>query len=125
MSRVNSDQGTSTLRVLMYCMVLLGFLAASSAVFAQSSNGQITGLVTDQSGAAIQDANITATNTATGVTYSGTSNGAGVYVLPQLVPGPYKVTLTKDGFATVERSEVTVELLLKLRGAVNRSRARG
>ncbi len=108
MSRVNSDQGTSTLRVLMYCMVLLGFLAASSAVFAQSSNGQITGLVTDQSGAAIQDANITATNTATGVTYSGTSNGAGVYVLPQLVPGPYKVTLTKDGFATVERSEVTV-----------------
>jgi hypothetical protein len=96
----------SFLRVLP-CLVVLLALAANQAV-AQSSNGQINGLVTDSSGAAVSGASIAATDTATGVAYRGTTNGSGVYVLPQLVPGIYKVTLTKEGFATVERPELTV-----------------
>ena len=107
MYRAKSDKCASMLRVLL-CLALMGFLAASQRGFAQSSNGQITGLVTDTSGAAVEGANITATNNATGVTYTTTSNGSGVYVLPQLVPGPYKVSLNKEGFATVERPELTV-----------------
>jgi hypothetical protein len=83
-------------------------LAASQSGIAQSSNGQITGLVTDSSAAAVEGASISATNNATGVAYNTTSNGSGVYVLLQLVPGPYKVTLTKQGFATVERLAVIV-----------------
>lgn len=101
-------KGTSTSRVLLSFLALLGFLAASQSVRAQSSNGQITGLVTDSSGAAVEGASIIATNNATGVAYSSTTNGSGVYVLPQLVPGPYKVSLTKEGFATVERPELIV-----------------
>ena len=62
-------------------LALLGFLAASQSWIAQSSNGQITGLITDSSGAAVEDASISATNTATGVTYDSTTNGSGVYVL--------------------------------------------
>ncbi len=98
----------SRMRALVSLAVLLGLMVTSHGALAQSSNGQITGLVTDSSGAAIEGAKITATNTATGVSYNGTTNGAGVYVLPQLVPGPYKVTLSRDGFATVERPELTV-----------------
>ncbi len=101
-------KGTSTSRVLLSFLALLGFLAASQSVLAQSSNGQITGLVTDSSGAAVEGASISATNNATGVAYSSTTNRSGVYVLPQLVPGPYKVSLTKEGFATVERPELIV-----------------
>ena len=107
MYRAKSDKCASMLRVLL-CLALMGFLAASQRGLAQSSNGQITGLVTDTSGAAVEGANITATNNATGVTYTTTSNGSGVYVLPQLVPGPYKVSLNKEGFATVERPELIV-----------------
>lgn len=84
------------------------WLAISPGLWAQSSNGQITGLVTDQTGAAVEGANITATNTATGVSYGTKSNGSGVYVLPQLVPGPYKVSLSREGFATVQRTEMSV-----------------
>src|ERR1700738_1899461 len=84
--------------ILLSFVGLLAFLAADQSVLAQSSNGQITGLVTDSSGAAVADAEITATNSATGVAYRGTTNGSGVYVLSQLVPGPYKVSLNKGGF---------------------------
>jgi hypothetical protein len=88
--------------------VLLLLTMLNGTVLAQSSNGQISGLVTDSSGAAVEGAGIVATNTATGVTYTGKTNGAGVYVLPQLIPGPYKISLTKQGFARVERPELTV-----------------
>jgi Carboxypeptidase regulatory-like domain len=107
MYRTKSDKCASMLRVLL-CLALSGFLTAGQSGFAQSSNGQITGLVTDSSGAAIEGASISATNNATGVAYNTTSNGSGVYVLPQLVPGPYKVSLNKQGFATVERPELIV-----------------
>jgi len=89
-------------------VVLMVLTAASQSMLAQSSNGQISGLVTDSTGAAVEGASISATNTATGVAYNGSTNGSGVYVLPQLVPGPYKVSLTKQGFATVERPELIV-----------------
>jgi carboxypeptidase family protein len=108
MSRAKNCKRTSILRVLMCVLALAGFIAANQSAFAQSSNGQITGLVTDSSGAAVAGANLTATNTATGVSYRGTTNGAGVYVLSQLIPGSYKVALDKEGFATVEHNEVTV-----------------
>ena len=108
MYRAKSDKCASTLSLLLRFVVLLGFLAASQSGRAQSSNGQITGLVTDSSGAAVESASISATNNTTGVAYNTKTNGSGVYVLPQLVPGPYKVSLTKEGFATVERPELIV-----------------
>ncbi len=108
MYRAKNGKRTSMLRVLVCLLALLSFVASSQSGFAQSSNGQITGLVTDSSGAAIDGATVSATNTATGVAYNGTTNGAGVYVLAQLIPGPYKVSMAKQGFATVERRELTV-----------------
>jgi hypothetical protein len=100
--------GTSKSTALVIFLTLLGFLAASQSVLAQSSNGQITGLATDSSGAAVEGATVSATSSATGVVYTTKTNGSGVYVLPQLIPGPYKVSLSKAGFATVEHNEVTV-----------------
>jgi len=104
----NRDERASTMRVLAFVLALVGFFVASQSGFAQSSNGQITGLITDSTGAAVEGAAVSAMNTATGVTYTGKTNSAGVYVLPQLIPGPYKVSLSKEGFATIERTEVTV-----------------
>ena len=103
-----SSLRASALRGLLCLLVFAGFLAANQFSLGQSSNGQITGLVTDATGAAVEGTTISAINTATGVSYTSTSNSAGVYVLPQLVPGPYKVTMSKEGFATLERTEITV-----------------
>src|SRR5947208_3107837 len=95
MYRAKTDKCASVLRELL-CLALLGFLITSQNGFAQSSNGQITGLVTDTTGAAVDGASVSATNKATGVAYTSTTNGSGVYVLPQLIPGPYKISLSKD-----------------------------
>jgi len=56
----------------------------------------------------VEGATVSATNNATGVAYTTKTNGSGVYMLPQLIPGAYKVSLSKGGFATVEHSEVIV-----------------
>ena len=108
MYRAKNNECASRTRVLLCFLALLSFLCAGQGVQAQSSNGQVTGLVTDSTGAAVEGARVNATNVATGVDYTTTTNSSGVYVLPQLVPGPYKVSLKKEGFGTVERNELTV-----------------
>ena len=71
---------------------------------AQTSNAQLSGLITDSSGAVLAGAQIKAINMATNVPYSTVSNGAGIYVLPELLPGPYTVAVTAPGFGAVNRS---------------------
>jgi hypothetical protein len=85
-------------------------LTAPCARAQQSTNAQITGLITDSSGAYVPDVEIKATNTATNVEYPTVSNEAGVYVLPQLVPGPYKITVSKQGFKTINQSGITLRI---------------
>ena len=91
--------------------VLAGvFLAGSfGAAFGQATNaGDISGTVTDTSGAAIPGATVTVTNIDTGVTQTYTTNAAGVYDTSSIVAGNYKVTFSKDGFSTLVRSSVTI-----------------
>ena len=105
---VQSRNRTSRTRLVLSFLTLAAFLLAGHSAHAQSSNGQITGLVIDSTGAAVVSASVSALNVATGVTYTSSTNNAGVYVLPQLIPGQYKVSVSKEGFATVERSDLTV-----------------
>jgi hypothetical protein len=65
---------------------------------AQEQFGQITGLVTDSSGAPVPSASVEAVNESTGVTKSTTTNVQGNYFIPSLLPGVYKVTVSRPGF---------------------------
>ncbi|GIU75742.1 MAG: hypothetical protein KatS3mg004_2829 [Bryobacteraceae bacterium] len=78
-------------------------LFALLALLALSANGQtitgaITGTVTDPSGAIVPNATVTATNTATNLTYETRTNEAGVYNLLFLPVGDYTVTVAAQGF---------------------------
>ncbi|HEY1802009.1 MAG TPA: TonB-dependent receptor [Terriglobales bacterium] len=70
---------------------------------AQISTATITGLVTDQSGAAIPKATVTATNKQTGIQMNEMSDDTGRYVIPNLAPGTYDVQVAQPGFATMVR----------------------
>ena len=94
---------------LIFCFVL-AIALVPRAIAQQSTNAQITGIVTDSTGASVPGSSIKATNTATNVEYPTVSNEAGVYVLPQMVPGPYKITVSKEGFQTLVRSEITLRI---------------
>src|SRR5215475_11058322 len=76
---------------------------------AQITTGEITGTVTDQSGAAVAGAAISAVCPDTNQTHTITSAGAGEYRLPDLPVCVYKVTVTLQGFKTTVRN-VTVTL---------------
>src|SRR5437660_2715968 len=103
-------------------VMLLLFFGSISPVAAQEAGGTIVGTVTDPSGAAVANANVTVKNVATGVERNSTTNAAGVYAAPNLIPGAYEITVTATGFATAavqgvgllagERREVNVDMKL-------------
>jgi hypothetical protein len=88
--------------------------------------GNITGLVTDASGAVMAGVNLEVRNTATGVTSTAVSNAAGNYLVANLIPGRYLLAADAQGFKKYVRSGLTVQVGETLRvdiamqiGAVN------
>ncbi len=88
--------------------VLLLFTA--SAALAQGPSGEITGLVTDTSGAVVPGASISVENAATGAIRQVTTNEAGRYSIPALLPGTYSVTTEKPGFQKQVRSNLLLQV---------------
>ncbi|WP_254059364.1 carboxypeptidase regulatory-like domain-containing protein [Granulicella sp. L46] len=106
--------------------VAIGVLFANLHAHSQIYNGEITGNVTDTSGAAIPNALITAIDVGTNTKYSAKSSAAGEYTIPQLPIGTYAVHAQAAGFKeeVVDKVQVHVStntnVLISLQvGAVN------
>ncbi|MBS1875947.1 MAG: TonB-dependent receptor [Acidobacteria bacterium] len=80
--------------------LLLGLLAGGLS--AQTETGQITGAVTDASGAAIPAAHVAVRSVGTGSVRNANTSADGTYTITNLLPGEYTVTVTMTGFATAE-----------------------
>ena len=87
---------------------LAGLLLCASLAHAQAVAGNISGTVTDASGAAIVGAQVVVTNTGTGVALTTTSNDQGRYNAPDLIVGTYQVQASKSGFQTVVQANITL-----------------
>src|SRR5260370_3632843 len=79
-------------------LLLASLLSMAPQIFAQT--GQITGQVSDRSGARVPGADIAVINMGTGVASPATTNTVGYYTVPFLAPGEYRITVTKNGFKT-------------------------
>ena len=75
--------------------VLLGLSAAIA--FGQTF-GEITGRISDSTGASVAGATVTLTNTNTNAVRTATSTDAGDYSLPSVPPGVYNVKVERQGF---------------------------
>ena len=75
---------------------------------AQVSGATLSGTVNDPSGAVIAGARVAIANKDTGVSRTVTTDSAGLYSAPNLLPGPYEVTITATGFSTTKESNITL-----------------
>ncbi|MGA8557271.1 MAG: carboxypeptidase-like regulatory domain-containing protein, partial [Candidatus Acidiferrales bacterium] len=90
--------------------LLIVTLVFSFSCFAQSPSGTISGLVLDPDGRAIRDAEIVIVNDVTGVQYSGKTNAEGIYVVPDLPPGPYRLQVSKVGFKALIKPDIVLNV---------------
>ena len=85
-------------------------LLLTRAAVGQSPNGTISGLVLDPAGRAITGVEVLIVNDATGVRYPGRTNGEGIYAVPNLPPGPYRIQVSKIGFKTLIKPDVVLNV---------------
>ena len=96
----------------VHCLALTVFLLAvlSPGIAAQVLYGSIVGNVTDNNGAAVSAATVKITNTQTNQTRETTTNADGGFNFPTVQTGTWEVTVSKQGFKTLTRSNVVVTL---------------
>src|SRR5713226_2339583 len=93
--------------VSVVAILAMAILSAGPA-YAQVSGATLSGTITDPSGAAIAGAKVSVANKATGITRDVTTDAAGFYSAPNLLPGPYEVTAAATGFSTAKQSDLTL-----------------
>src|SRR5262249_36511340 len=86
--------------------VLILAFACSPVAFAQAVSATLIGTVTDSSGATVPNATVTVTETQTGVSRKTNTTSDGVYTVPYLAPGVYRVELENPGFKKFSRDNV-------------------
>ncbi len=92
-----------------YFLGVLLLLSLSCGAASAQATGQISGTVTDQTGALIPGAEITAAQTDTGLTRAIVSNETGAYVFPNLPTGPYTLEVTLPGFRTYRQTGIVLQ----------------
>lgn len=95
------------LRVLLPGIALL-FLVANKSAMADNVYATIRGTVTDSTGAVVQGAQITATNTGTAIPYTTKSQDTGFFEFLQLPTGSYTVSISKQGFKGFKSVGITL-----------------
>jgi hypothetical protein len=93
---------------LLRMMCLFALLVCPQWIQAQMNTGKLGGTVSDGSGASIAGARVRAIEDGTGVVTEGSTTSDGTYLLNFLLPGTYKIEVTKLGFEKAVTSGVVV-----------------
>ena len=99
------------MRQARYWIILLPLFLVLACVgaFAQA-NSEVTGIVTDQTGAVVGGANITLTDPATGTTHTTVSSGSGLYDFAGLNPANYNLKVVAKGFQNYVQTGIVVNV---------------
>ena len=95
---------------LIFCCLAL----TTATVTAQEFRGQISGRVTEASGAAVPNAAVTVTNAATNASVNATTNESGEYTVLYLTPSRYSLAVEAQGFKKSVRQNIEVRIGDKL-----------
>ena len=92
------------------CVLLVAGLTSAFAFGQTANTGEIKGTAVDSTGASVTGVTVTIVNVQTGVTTVVTTNGVGIYDVPAVPVGLYKVTFSKTGFRNFVREGITLEI---------------
>jgi hypothetical protein len=97
-------------RFLTTIVGALTLLLITTAASAQLSTAQLSGRITDESGAVLPGVTVTATQTDTGLMRSVTTDASGTYVMPNLPTGPYRLEAMLQGFRTYAQTGIVLQV---------------
>jgi hypothetical protein len=82
----------------------------AGTAFSQTETATLSGRITDQQGRVVPAAVVEVTNTNTNVTVNAESNSVGLYIVSNLIPGPYRLVIRKEGFSEVVKTGLTLHV---------------
>src|SRR3569833_609491 len=96
--------------ITRYILLTLLLVLGGAFVANAQANSELTGIVTDQTGAVVAGAQITLTDPATGTTKSTESGATGLYSVGGLNPATYNIKVTAKGFQAFAQNGVVVSV---------------
>jgi Carboxypeptidase regulatory-like domain len=94
----------------IHSLLALVVLSLCVGALAQGGTGELSGLVTDPTGAIVAGATVTLTNPATKEIRTTTTTAAGIYTFPALAVGSYSLELSPKGFKSVRVQDIVVSV---------------
>src|ERR1700704_3093524 len=116
MRRIPQSRFSIVVRLTVAALLWIGL--GTSRAWAQVESGSIVGTIRDASGAAVDSAAVTVTNTATNIASRVSSNSVGEYTVTQLKPGNYTVTVEKEGFKKAVQTAFKLDVRKIVRGDI-------
>jgi Carboxypeptidase regulatory-like domain len=101
-----SSRGLAFLLAMAALLILSGLPTMAQS----SSSGAVSGIVIDQQGAVIPGVEIKLVDPSTNITLTNATNDAGRYIIPNVNPGNYNITFTKQGFSSRRVAKQVVEV---------------
>jgi hypothetical protein len=90
-------------------LALMCFLTfVSTSAWAQVTSGSLSGVVTDPTGAVVPGATVVVTDADKGYPYPTTTDAVGRYLLTNLLPGTYNVSVEAKGFKTYKQEGIVI-----------------
>src|SRR5580658_9563534 len=93
---------TSKFMVGLLALLVIALMIAPSLMAQSLVSGDLTGTITDPSGAVVSNATVTLTSDATGASRTTSTNSSGAYRFALLPPGPYTVSVVAPGFSKAD-----------------------
>ncbi|MDT7781398.1 MAG: hypothetical protein QOC99_3910 [Acidobacteriota bacterium] len=108
MRSLSRRKSPASLLRIAFAFLLLTLCASGSLAQTQITTGVIQGTVEDAQGAVVPGANVEVRNVDTNLTRTLATDDSGRFVFLQLPPGPYTLTASKQGFATLKQEQFTL-----------------
>lgn len=107
-TRFNPRMAAARCIATFFCIVM--FLFAAKGTSQLAGTGSIQGVITDNTGAVIQNASVTVTNTATQVKHVGITDANGLYSFPNISIGTYTIDVSVPSFEHYTQRNIVLEV---------------